>query len=153
MLEKIVDVLRDVRTTAIHLVTLAEEMPVAETLETHAELVGPLAMSVGSVIVNRVHHRRFSPAALTALREAAKRAGADERALLRAVCERAAEESGWSDINAAYLARLRAAIRDVPIVELPFLFVEEFDRGEVDRLSRELEAASPERGVVSALRP
>ena len=150
---KVVELLRDPRTTAVHLVTLAEEMPVAETLETYAELVGPLAMPVGSVIVNRVHHRRFSPAALAALREAAKRAGAEERALVRAVCERAVEESGWSDINAAYLARLRAAIRDVPIVELPFLFVEEFDRGEVDRLSRELESAGPERAAVSALRP
>jgi len=150
---KVVELLRDPRTTAVHLVTLAEEMPVAETLETHAQLVGPLAMPVGSVIVNRVHHRRFSPAVLAALREAAKRVGAEERALVRAVCERAAEESGWSDINAAYLTRLRAAIRDVPIVELPFLFVEEFDRAEVERLSRELEAASAERAAVSAFGP
>src|SRR5213594_3972646 len=150
---KVVELLCDPRTTAVHLVTLAEEMPVAETLETHAQLVGPLAMPVGSVIVNRVHHRRFSPAVLAALREAAKRAGPEERALVRAVCERAAEESGWSDINAAHLARLRAAIRDVPIVELPFLFVEEFDRAEVERLSRELEAAGAERAAVSAFGP
>src|SRR5207244_10257587 len=117
----------------------------------HAELVGPLAMPVGSVIVNRVHQRRFSPAVLATLREAAKRGGAEERALVRAVCERAAEESGWSDINAAHLARLRAAIRDVPIVELPFLFVEEFDHAEVERLSRELETARAHWAAVSAL--
>src|SRR5213596_557910 len=150
---KVVDLLRDARTTAVHLVTLAEEMPVAETLETYAQLKDPLAMPVGSVIVNRVHHRRFSAAALAALRDAIKRAGAEQRALLRAVCERAAEESGWSDINAAHLARLRTAIRDVPIVELPFLFVEEFDRAEVERLSRELEAAGTDRAAVSALGP
>ncbi|TMA66014.1 MAG: ArsA family ATPase [Deltaproteobacteria bacterium] len=150
---KVVELLRDPRTTAVHLVTLAEEMPVAETLETHAQLVGPLAMLVGSVIVNRVHHRRFSPAVLAALREAAKRAGPAERALVRAVCERAAEETGWSDINAAHLARLRAAIRDVPIVELPFLFVEEFDRAELERLSRELEVAGAARAAVSAVGP
>ena len=142
---KVVDLLRDARTTAVHLVTLAEEMPVAETLETYAQLKDPLAMPVGSVIVNRMHHRRFSAAALAALRDAIKRAGA--------VCERAAEESGWSDINAAHLARLRTAIRDVPIVELPFLFVEEFDRAEVERLSRELEAAGTDRAAVSALGP
>ena len=150
---KVVDLLRDARTTAVHLVTLAEEMPVAETLETYAQLKDPLAMPVGSVIVNRMHHRRFSAAALAALRDAIKRAGAEQRALLRAVCERAAEESGWSDINAAHLARLRTAIRDVPIVELPFLFVEEFDRAEVERLSRELEAAGTDRAAVSALGP
>src|SRR5213076_1178072 len=41
---KVVDLLRDARTTAVHLVTLAEEMPVAETLETYAQLKDPLAM-------------------------------------------------------------------------------------------------------------
>src|SRR5213594_1154720 len=55
---KVVELLRDARTTAVHLVTLAEEMRVAETLETHAQLKDPLEMPVGSVIVNRVHHRR-----------------------------------------------------------------------------------------------
>src|SRR5881296_4080935 len=79
---KITELLRDRRATAVHLVTLAEEMPVAETLETHAQLVGPLAMPVGSVIVNRVHHRRFSPAVVAALREATKRAAAEERPLV-----------------------------------------------------------------------
>src|SRR5207249_7545288 len=49
---RVVDLLQDARTTAVHLVTLAEEMPVAETLETYAQLKDPLAMPVGSVIVN-----------------------------------------------------------------------------------------------------
>src|SRR6185295_12605749 len=122
---KITDLLRDRRTTAIHLVTLAEEMPVAETLETHAQLTGELDLPPGYVVVNRLHRRHVEPAAVERLRAAAAAAPAAERALLGCVAERAAEESGWADINAANLTRLRAGIGDLPLVELPFLFVEE----------------------------
>src|SRR5215470_1153909 len=124
---RIVELLRDRRTTAVHAVTLAEEMPVAETLEARAQLAGALDLPLGHVIVNRVHRRHFDAPVL-------------ERALLACVAERAAEESGWSDINASYLDRLRAGIGDAPLVELPFLFVEEFGRSELERLSRLLEA-------------
>jgi len=137
---RITDLLRDPRTTAVHLVTLAEEMPVTETLETHAQLVGPLALPLGHVVVNRLHHRRFDPAMLARLRAAA--APAAERPLLASVAERAGEESGWADINAAQLARLRAGIGGLPPVELPFVFSEEFGDAQLDLLSRLLEAGT-----------
>jgi hypothetical protein len=57
------------------------------------------------------------------------------------VADRAAEESGWTELNAAHLQRLRAGIGGAPLVELPFLFAEEFDRTSVDRLSQVLEVA------------
>ena len=137
---RIVELLRDRRTTAVHLVTLAEEMPVAETLEARAQLTGALDLPLGHVIVNRVHRRQFDASMVQRVRAAAARASADESALLACVAERATEESGWSEINATYLARLRAGIGDAPLVELPFLFVEEFGRDELERLSRLLEA-------------
>src|SRR5262249_42554386 len=68
---KIVDLLQDAGTTAVHLVTLAEEMPVAETLETSAQLRDTLKMPPGWVVVNRLHRRRFSPELITALETAA----------------------------------------------------------------------------------
>jgi anion-transporting ArsA/GET3 family ATPase len=129
---KITDLLRDRRTTLVHLVTLAEEMPVSETLETRTQLVKTLGLPLGYVVVNRVHRRRFDAAVLDRLRNPA--AGAEDP-LLACVAERAAEESGWADINAVNLGRLRQEIRDVPIVELPFLFVEEFDRACVEQLA------------------
>jgi len=137
---RIVELLRDRRTTAVHLVTLAEEMPVAETLEARVQLTGALDLPLGHVIVNRVHRRQLDASVVERVRTAAKRASPDEAALLACVAERAAEESGWSEINATYLARLRAGIGDAPLVELPFLFVEEFGRDELERLSRLLEA-------------
>jgi anion-transporting ArsA/GET3 family ATPase len=139
---RITDLLRDPRTTAVHLVTLAEEMPVAETLETREQLTGALGLPLGHVIVNRLHRRRFDPGLLERLRAAAKAAPAAERGLLQCVAERAAEESGWSDINAANLTRLRAGIGGAPLVELPFFFVEEFGRGELEQLARLLDAST-----------
>ncbi len=129
---KIVDLLQDPHTTAVNLVTLAEEMPVAETLETCAQLADPLALPMGWVVVNRLHRRRFDPDVLAAL-EAAAPAG--DGALLACVAERAAEEHGWATINAANLVRLREGIGGVPMVELPYLFVEEFGTAELDVLA------------------
>jgi anion-transporting ArsA/GET3 family ATPase len=141
---KIVGLLQDRATTAVHLVTLAEEMPVAETLETSAQLSGPLRLPLGCVVVNRVHRRRFAAATIAAL-EAAAAAHPSERALLACVAERATEESGWAAINEANLERLRAGSEGAPLVELPFLFVEEFGAQELAQLSGILESAFPER--------
>lgn len=138
---RIVGFLRDPRATAVHLVTVAEEMPVSEALEAHAELTGPLGLPLGWVVVNRLHRRRFPPALLEALRAAAAAAPAEERALLAAVADRAQEEEGWAAINAQHLAALRAALAAESFVELPFLFVEEFDRAALARLVELLEAA------------
>jgi len=149
---RITELLRDRQTTAVHLVTLAEEMPVSETLETRAQLTDELGLSLGWVIVNRLHRRRFASATLERLRAAARGAGAPERALLQSVAERATEESGWSDINAANLARLRAGIGDVPLVEIPFLFVEEFGPAELEQVARCLEAGMAGRAETAARR-
>jgi anion-transporting ArsA/GET3 family ATPase len=141
---RVVQLLQDPRTTAIHLVTLAEDMPVTETLEAHAQLTGPLGLPPGAVIVNRVHDRTFPPDLLDRLAGAAAAAGGDEARVLRAVAERATEESGWSAINAQHLARLRAALAGPPVLLLPYLFTEEFGERELDALAAELgKAAAP----------
>jgi anion-transporting ArsA/GET3 family ATPase len=148
---KITELLRDARTTAVHLVTLAEEMPVAETLESREQL-NALGLPLGHVIVNRLHRRHFEPRVLARLRAAADAAPGPERPLLACIAERAAEESGWSDINAAYVQRLRAGVGDAPLVELPFLFVEEFGRAELEQLSRLLEPAMASRAEAGTRR-
>jgi anion-transporting ArsA/GET3 family ATPase len=136
---KIVGLLQDATTTAVHLVTLAEEMPVAETLETSEQLRNVLHMPLGWVVVNRLHRRSFAADVVATLAAAASHAA--ERPLLACVAERAAEESGWAAINQANLARLRAGVGDAPLIELPFLFVEEFGAEELAQLSVALENA------------
>jgi anion-transporting ArsA/GET3 family ATPase len=142
---RVVDLLQDARTTAVHLVTLAEDMPVTEALEAHAQITGPLGLPPGAVIVNRVHGRRFGADVLRVLERTAAAAAGEERALLRAIAERAVEETSWADINAQHLERLRVALGASPLVVLPFLFAEEFGDAEVAALAERLEeaAASP----------
>jgi hypothetical protein len=103
---RVVELLQDARTTAIHLVTLGEDMPVTETLEAQAQLAGSLGLPVGAVVVNRLHTRRFDAAVVRRLDDAAAGAGSDGP-LLRAVADRATQESSWAAINAHHVARLR----------------------------------------------
>src|SRR5262249_11388271 len=133
---RVVELLQDAATTAVHLVTLAEDMPVTEATEAYAQITGPLRLPVGILIVNRVHRGRFSSATVARLTQAADAAQGRERTLLAAVAERAMEETGWAAINAQQIERLRAALGTTPIVELPYLFTEEFGTAELDVLSR-----------------
>lgn len=139
---RVVELLQDARTTAVHLVTLAEDMPVTEALEAHAQIAGPLGLPIGATIVNRVHRRRFSADVLAKIERAAASGRTGDRACLGAVRDRAVEETSWSDINAQHLARLRAALGAGTLVELPFLFAEEFGEAEVATLAAELAAAA-----------
>ena len=58
------------RTTAVHVVTLLEEMPVQETLDTLAEL-RRTSLPVGAIVVNQVRVPMLDEAAVTALRSRA----------------------------------------------------------------------------------
>ncbi|MGH7893170.1 MAG: ArsA family ATPase [Candidatus Binatia bacterium] len=136
---RVVELLQDPATTAVHLVTLAEDMPVTETLEAHAQIAGALHLPVGAVVVNRMHGRHFDPDVLAQLGRAADQAQGAERTLLAGVAERAIEEGGWAAINAQQVERLRTALGHVSIIELPYLFAEEFGGTELDVLSRRLE--------------
>jgi len=145
---KIVDLLQDPGTTGVHLVTLAEEMPVAETLETCEQLRGPLDLPLGWIVANRLHWRRFDPETLAALEAASTRE--PDGKLLASVADRAAEEAGWTAINHANLERLRAGVAGTPIIELPYLFAEEFDADELRSLSGIIEATvAPRTGGAS----
>ena len=92
------------------------------------------------MVVNRLHRRHFAPATLAAL-ESAAAARPAERGLLACIAERAVEETGWASINEANLERLRTGVGNAPLVQLPFLFVEEFGMDELAQLSATLESA------------
>ena len=57
----LVEMLRDRRRTRAHLVTLAEEMPVTETLETAEALQSRLQISQGALFANAIYSELFSP--------------------------------------------------------------------------------------------
>jgi anion-transporting ArsA/GET3 family ATPase len=115
--------------TAIHLVTLLEEMPVQETIDGVAELTG-LGLPVGAVIVNLVREPLLAPAdlALAAARSldsaelgrGLKAAGIEaSEELLAALGGEAADHADRVALEARERERLAGLGR--PMVELPVL--------------------------------
>jgi anion-transporting ArsA/GET3 family ATPase len=122
--------LRDPQRTAVLGVSTAEEMPVSETLELRRRLPKELGSELALVIANAIVPHRFSARDKRAL-QAAPPSPARRAALFAAA---------WRDQQRAQLARLRAGIRHVSLVTLPFVFGGGPDRAALEALSRELDA-------------
>lgn len=145
--ERVVALLRDAEATGVVVVTTAEEMPTNETFEMVRGL-DELQLKTAMLVVNQVHAAPCAreeiaglPVAPVAPLEPARaRSGArvpiEPERLVAEVVARALEEIGWAEINAAHVQRLAAV--DAPLVQLPYLFNEEFGADEVCRLGREL---------------
>jgi anion-transporting ArsA/GET3 family ATPase len=143
--------LQDPKRTRVHLVTLAEEMPVTETLETSEALDGVLGMSQGVTFANAVY------ADLLGRDEEKLLADIVERGSRRALKKSAAELGLRLDdedvdavvgyarfiearraIQAHHLKALRKA-QDQPVVELPFLFSAGLELPEIETLADAIE--------------
>lgn len=124
------------RTTAL-LVTLAEEMPVNESIELAAKLRDELRIAVGPLVVNQLYPPRFvagpSARALAELPEHTGDQGIDP------LLVRARIAAGRRALNDRYLRRLDEELR-LPRAQLPYLFSPEFAVEQVEELSRLLEA-------------
>lgn len=138
--KRVWDLLCDPASTAVSVVTVAEELPVNETVTICREVREELALPAGYLFVNRFHAPDISAAELA--RAAARPRGgkpADE-ALCRAALAAAEEEIAWGALNEIYRRRL-AAETGWRLVVLPFLFREEFGFADVEMLSHLLEPA------------
>jgi hypothetical protein len=125
--------LRDPARTAVWIVTRAEELPVAETIELHRELDGRLALPVARPIVNGVPNRRFS-AHDAALLETLGAPASDPLLFAAALTIARRREA------TAQLRVLRRALPHPP-VRLPLLH-EEDDGHTLERLTREIAGAT-----------
>ncbi len=115
--------------TAVHLVTLLEEMPVQETLDAVAELRG-LDLPVGGVVVNAVRTPRLDPADLVAagnraldteaLRAGLSSAGLDaDHAMVSVLAAEAYDHA--ERVALEERGRDALAATDLPSYELPLL--------------------------------
>jgi anion-transporting ArsA/GET3 family ATPase len=139
--QRLIDLLTDPERTAVNLVTTAEEMPVNETLEMYQRIREELHMPLGWVFVNRTHQTSFDAAELDRLQQRlATLQDARERAVMTEVLNRAREEAGWTAINRTYLDRLEREV-DMPRVEIPFSFAEEFGAEQVRAIAAAIEPA------------
>ncbi len=129
----IVSMLQDAKRSRVHLVTLAEEMPVQETIETSQALKDRLGIEQGDVFANSIYSELFTPAERKRMKNLE---GDDGAALLeegRNVGLQLDEEDvnellGYAsflndrrDIQTEHLKELNAAVQ-APVMELPFLF-------------------------------
>ncbi|MGH8900108.1 MAG: ArsA family ATPase [Egibacteraceae bacterium] len=132
--QQVIDLLLDGDRTHVQLVTLLEEMPVAETLDAVAAL-RELGIAVGPLFVNQVLPERFD--------EQSRKALVDdlEPAELAAVLAEADLDLGLEaaaalhDLGTAHLQRLELQQRmrevierelDLPTIELPYVYGVEF---------------------------
>jgi anion-transporting ArsA/GET3 family ATPase len=147
----LVQMLRDPKRTRVHLVTLAEEMPVNETLETSAAINARLGMSQGTTFANAVYSPLFS-------REEEKKldVAEEERAFenmlleargvglsingdeLRALLGYSRFLTARRKIQSVHLRKLRKEI-DGDVVSLPFLFSAGLALPDIDTLADVIE--------------
>lgn len=134
----VVDLLTDPARCRVLLVTLAEETPVNEVVETAARLDRRVGVAQAAVVVNALHPR--APGLDADAAEAAAAAGvalSPEQAAALAAAARFRRERAAS--QAEQVARLGAALA-LPQLRLPFLPVTEVGPAEVERLAAALAA-------------
>jgi anion-transporting ArsA/GET3 family ATPase len=125
--------------TAAVLVTLPEEMPVAEARELHVVLRRQLGLEISRLIVNQVHPDRF-PAGSPPEQVLERLIESPPPGELGLLAEHGRTALRRRRLNERYLAELRRHLT-APMLELPHLFAPRFGPSEVDQLSRMLEAA------------
>lgn len=130
--------LTDPRRCRAVLCTLAEDLPVTETLQL-AQGMRELDIALGPVAVNRLYPPRFgSGMSAVALDELSASPAALGDALLGPVLAAARLQRQRAQLNDTHVARLRAALPE-PQLHLPYLFTAAFGRASLEELADRLE--------------
>jgi anion-transporting ArsA/GET3 family ATPase len=130
--QDVVDLLSDPARSQVILVTLPEETPVNEVVETAYKLEDRVGIKLGPLVVNGVYPR------LDGLDDEIPDAGVTDEQR-RALTEAAAFRRSRQELQAEQLRRLDEAL-PLPQLRLPFLFTPEVGPDELDRLADELAA-------------
>ena len=148
----LVQMLQDPARTRVHLVTLPEEMPVSETLETAAALTTHLGMNMGSVFANAVYSELFddtdrkllgdisATGQTNQLTVEAKAVGLElDGEDMDALVSYARFLEARRAIQSSHLKELRKGV-DEQVVELPFLFSAGLALPDIENLADVIEA-------------
>ena len=97
-------------------------------------------MPLGLLFLNRTHRADFHSKGVDRLEHGLTRLrGERERAIAQEALHRAREELGWTAINDIYRRRLANEV-EMPIVEVPFIFAEEFGSEQVRAVTAAIES-------------
>ena len=123
----IAELLQDEHRTRMHIVTLAEEMPVSETLDMVSAIRTDVHSPLGDIVVNAVVPPTYAPEqaeVLSGLRRSAQTVAIDHdwgEVRLLDLLAAADQLEGRSRLNAEHIARLKAKT-NVDTLALPFIF-------------------------------
>jgi anion-transporting ArsA/GET3 family ATPase len=133
---QIASMIYDRRLTAVVAVATPEEIPVNETLSLR-EALAQENLALELVVVNEVYPTRFADDEVGSLERALEHS---EDPLARAAVRAALSEHARGETQHDQLDRLRAGLHlDGRVVELPFVFAEQLERPELERLADQLE--------------
>lgn len=137
--QRMLALLEDKARTSVNLITLAEEMPVNETIELNRQLSEAFDIRVGAVIANAVFPRVFSEDDVRKIKQLMNVHG-DESDDLGALLAAGVFRDERGDLQDKYLARLKDEL-DVPVVEIPYYFDPVFDETVIERMGAKLTQA------------
>jgi anion-transporting ArsA/GET3 family ATPase len=149
----LVEMLQDPARTRVHLITLAEEMPVSETVETSVALESKIGITTGPVFANAIYSELLSAPERKELEQLAEQRRIDELATeaktvglsldnedLGALVGYARFLNARRAIQSTHLKTLRKSINE-PVVELPFLFSAGLALPDIETLADSIETA------------
>lgn len=143
----VLDMVTDAKRCRVVLVTLAEDMPVRETVEA-GDALAKMNVAVGPIVINSVFPEVFPASKLKSLaKDAAPPLAAEaEQAGLRLTEEAVGGLARVVSMHARRTVHQREAIAElrnetsIPTLELPFVFSPRMGREEIERLGAELES-------------
>lgn len=142
--EDAVALFRDPQRAGCMVVTLAEDMPVQETIELTGTLERELQLPIAQLVVNQVLPRLFPPKereAVLGLAEAVEHTAQDE-SIIRGLALAGRTRTLREQVQEQSLARLTAELSALPRTNLPMLFSPEFRRAQVESLAATLDAGA-----------
>jgi len=140
--------------TSVVLTTLAEEMPVTETLELHARLKPELGLHSSALVINQIAPDRFYRQGVAA-RVLDELIGGDAGAgdpVLAPLVHEARQQRARRQLNERYIARLQAELK-LPQIRIPVLYSPVFGPEQVAIISNMIEnqlVSDATRAAVSA---
>lgn len=135
----IMELIQDKSKTMLLIATLAEEMPINETLEMLQKAKKDVKIGTGPVIVNAVFPAIFPEDEAA---EVKKKLEEDpENKAIEAVSKTLHLFQKRSSLHHFYINKLKLALEDEDIAVLPFLFVPQYDKAAIQKLSSHLKEA------------
>ena len=140
--EKIFEFLRDPNKSALNLVSLAEEMPVNETIMLREEARERLGIPIGGVMINGLYPPLFDEREAKWVTGASRRSD-EEQGAVKGMLEAGLFRRKRRALQQKYAGRLREELEG-PFFEFPYYFTDRITFPEIEAIAEEFERQEEE---------